>query len=82
VARVIEVPLARLRSPDMLHEEEWLVRGELRRVQIYQHGSHAIWGATARVIQQFLTSRYPILLAQRFAAQGPRARVGAIVPDP
>jgi len=66
VARIIEVPLARLREPDMLHEEDWLVRGELRRVQIYQHGPHQIWGATARVIQEFLSSHYPALLAQRF----------------
>jgi 8-oxo-dGTP pyrophosphatase MutT (NUDIX family) len=67
VARTIEVPLARLRSPDMLREEEWNVRGELRRVQIYQHGAHQIWGATARVIQEFLTSPYPSVLARRFA---------------
>jgi 8-oxo-dGTP pyrophosphatase MutT (NUDIX family) len=67
VARTIEVPLARLRSPEMLREEEWNVRGELRRVQIYQHGVHQIWGATARVIQEFLTSPYPALLTRRFA---------------
>lgn len=68
VARTIEIPLTRLRSPEMLHEEDWLMRDSLRRVQIYQHGPHRIWGATARVIQEFLNSPYPSLLAQRVAA--------------
>lgn len=64
VARTIEVPLDHLRHPDTLCEEDWLVRGELRRVQIYQHGPHRIWGATARVIQEFLASEFPQKLAR------------------
>jgi len=58
VAEIIEVPLTCLRDPETLREEEWERSGVLRRVQVYQCGPHAIWGATARVLQLFLDSPY------------------------
>ena len=68
VGRIIEVPLSRLCDPATCVEEDWVVRDRVRRVQIYQHGPHQIWGATARVIQEFLSSHYPVTLMQRLAA--------------
>ncbi|MBM2811991.1 MAG: CoA pyrophosphatase [Chloroflexi bacterium] len=67
VAQVIDVPLDRLRDPSILLEDDWLLRGQSRRVQFYQHGPHQIWGATQRVIAEFLDSPYPEILASRFA---------------
>lgn len=67
VAQVIDVPLDRLRDPSILIEDDWFLRGQMRRVQFYQHGPHQIWGATQRVIAEFLESPYPDLLASRFA---------------
>jgi 8-oxo-dGTP pyrophosphatase MutT (NUDIX family) len=68
VGRTIEVPLSHLCDPATCVEESWMVRDQLRRVQIYQHGPHQIWGATARVIQEFLSSHYPLTLMRRLAA--------------
>src|SRR5207249_2239794 len=53
VAEIIEVPLRVLRSPDSLHEEVWALLGQSRRVQFYAHLHHQIWGATARIVQEF-----------------------------
>lgn len=72
VACIIEVPLDQLRDPGIFHEEEWLLRDQPRLVQFYQHGQHQIWGATGRVIQQFLASAYPDLLATRFRSTSSR----------
>ncbi len=54
VAEAIEVPLATLLDPATYHEEEWLLRGARRRVFVYRCGPHDIWGATGRIVQQFL----------------------------
>jgi 8-oxo-dGTP pyrophosphatase MutT (NUDIX family) len=82
VAQIIEVPLARLRDPAILLEDEWEVRGGLERVQYYAHGPHRIWGATARVIAQFLTSEYPEMLAAylRLALDPEHSRQTALSP--
>ena len=58
VAELIEVPLHVLQSPESFHEETWTLRGAPRLVQFYAHGPHQIWGATGRIIQEFLASDY------------------------
>ena len=58
VATVIEVPLTRLRDPEIFREEDWSHRGMPRLVQFYRHEEHEIWGATGRVIQLFLASPF------------------------
>jgi 8-oxo-dGTP pyrophosphatase MutT (NUDIX family) len=58
VAVVIEVPLERLRDPEVFREEDWSHRGIPRFVQFYRHEDHEIWGATGRVIQLFLASPF------------------------
>lgn len=50
VAEVIEVPLATLLDPAVRREEDWVVRGELRRVPFYRIGNHNVWGATAMIL--------------------------------
>ncbi|MSQ23507.1 MAG: CoA pyrophosphatase [Chloroflexi bacterium] len=63
VAEIVEIPLRALQDPAAFHEEIWELRGQARPVQFYEHGRHQIWGATARVVQEFLSSVYVDLAA-------------------
>ncbi len=54
VAATIEVPLPVLLDPATYHEEDWLIRDVPRRIFVYRHGPHDIWGATGRIVQHFL----------------------------
>ncbi len=54
VSQLLEVPLAHLRSDDAA---EWSVRedgGEALAARSFRWGEHLIWGATARVIEQYV----------------------------
>lgn len=55
VAEVLSVPLARLHDPVIGGVELGEVEGRRRDVPIYHYGEHIIWGATARILHQFLT---------------------------
>jgi 8-oxo-dGTP pyrophosphatase MutT (NUDIX family) len=66
VSQLLEVPLAHLRSDDAI---EWEVRedeGEALAERSFRFGEHLIWGATARVVGQYVD-----LLAQ---TEAPLAR--------
>jgi len=54
VAEVLEVPLEALRDPAALQEEDWDFDGMARRIWFYAHGEYKIWGATARILSEFL----------------------------
>jgi 8-oxo-dGTP pyrophosphatase MutT (NUDIX family) len=47
---VFEVPLAFLLDPASLEEERLEINGQARRVYVFHHGEHRIWGATAAMI--------------------------------
>ena len=54
IAELIEVPLPSLLDKKCFGERE-ILQGEKRRiVYTYQYGNHAIWGATALILKQFL----------------------------
>jgi 8-oxo-dGTP pyrophosphatase MutT (NUDIX family) len=54
IAELIEVPLASLLEEDCFSERE-IFRGDQREIVFaYQYGKHIIWGATARILKQFL----------------------------
>ena len=54
IAELIEVPLASLLDEDCFSERE-ILRGDRKEiVYAYQYGDHVIWGATARILKQFL----------------------------
>ena len=54
IAELIEVPLASLLDEDCFSERE-IFRGDRKEVvYAYQYGNHIIWGATARILKQFL----------------------------
>ena len=54
VRRVIEVPLRALLDPHNVRTERWERGGTSRIMYFYTVGTDVVWGATARVITQFL----------------------------
>jgi 8-oxo-dGTP pyrophosphatase MutT (NUDIX family) len=54
IAELIEVPLASLFEKDCFSEREIFRGGQREMVFAYQYGRHVIWGATARILKQFL----------------------------
>jgi 8-oxo-dGTP pyrophosphatase MutT (NUDIX family) len=55
IERVIEVPLATLSDPAIFHAEVWTRDGTPHDVYFYQVSAEdVVWGATARIVKQFL----------------------------
>jgi 8-oxo-dGTP pyrophosphatase MutT (NUDIX family) len=54
VEELIEVPLTALLKRDNFREEPVAGEGQLLPFYIYQYEDHSIWGATARMLKQFL----------------------------
>lgn len=54
IAAIIEVPLSSLLDPECFSEREIVEEDRRRMVYNYQYGQHAIWGATALILKQFL----------------------------
>ncbi len=55
VEKIITVPLAHLLEAGAGGEEEVIREGNVYRGHVYRYGSHVIWGATARILNDFLT---------------------------
>ncbi len=58
VAEIIEVPLVALRNPDIYWSEERQGPDGPREVHFFKYGEHVIWGATARILREFLDSGF------------------------
>jgi 8-oxo-dGTP pyrophosphatase MutT (NUDIX family) len=54
IAELIEVPLSFLLTEENFNEQEITRVGRREIVYAYQYGEHTIWGATARILKQFL----------------------------
>lgn len=54
IAELIEVPLSFLLTKENFNEQEITRMGRKDIVYAYQYGEHTIWGATARILKQFL----------------------------
>ncbi len=54
MAALIEAPLPELADPAIAHTEVWQRFGQAHTVYFYQLGEHRIWGATARMLSEFL----------------------------
>src|SRR5512136_1735627 len=54
IAELIEVPLSFLLNKECLSERTILRGSQNEVVYAYQYGEHIIWGATARILNQFL----------------------------
>ncbi len=56
VAELIETPLRLLQNPTTRHEEMWtFADGSLRCVPFFNIFGHRVWGATAMMLNEFLT---------------------------
>jgi 8-oxo-dGTP pyrophosphatase MutT (NUDIX family) len=54
IEKVIEVPVAALLDPAALRVEHWERDGVRRPVLFYDYRGETIWGATARILKQYL----------------------------
>ncbi len=54
VAEVIDAPVSALLDPTTRRVEVWDSHGVPREVYFYDYGQHVIWGATARILKEFL----------------------------
>jgi 8-oxo-dGTP pyrophosphatase MutT (NUDIX family) len=54
VDRVIEVPVGALLARGCFRVEQWGRAGIVRDVYFYDYGDTTIWGATARILKQYL----------------------------
>ncbi len=54
IERVLEVRLDRLRDPASFREEWWEREGRVHPVAFFTVGEDVIWGATARILKDFL----------------------------
>ncbi|MDP2968392.1 MAG: CoA pyrophosphatase [Deltaproteobacteria bacterium] len=54
IAELIEVPLSFLLTEENFNEREITRMGRKEIIYAYQYGEHTIWGATARILKQFL----------------------------
>ncbi len=52
IAELVEAPIAALLDPKAL--ETRMLPGREEPVLFYHHGDHVIWGATARILKEFL----------------------------
>jgi 8-oxo-dGTP pyrophosphatase MutT (NUDIX family) len=59
VAEIIEVPLRVLRDPSIHHTEQRTHNDITYNIHFYDYGQYEIWGATGRIIQEFLRSMAP-----------------------
>jgi hypothetical protein len=51
---VIEVPLSALLADGSFRREEWERNGMRRPVYFFDYHGETIWGATARILKQYL----------------------------
>lgn len=54
IAEVLEVPLLHLANPENAREEVRVVSGELEKTYTYAFQRHLIFGATAKILNQFI----------------------------
>lgn len=54
IEELIEVPLSALLDKKSLHEETHIINGTQYKETVFDYRGHVIWGATARILDQFL----------------------------
>jgi 8-oxo-dGTP pyrophosphatase MutT (NUDIX family) len=60
IERILEIPLRRLLDPAAYRVEEWERDGRRRPVVFVRHGDDVIWGATARILKEFLSVAFGV----------------------
>jgi 8-oxo-dGTP pyrophosphatase MutT (NUDIX family) len=59
IERVVEIPLARLLDPGAYREEWWERDGRRQPVVFFTVGADVVWGATGRILRDFLRTVFP-----------------------
>jgi 8-oxo-dGTP pyrophosphatase MutT (NUDIX family) len=59
IERVVELPLGGLLDPAVFREELWEREGRQHRVVFFSHGPDVVWGATGRIVRDFLAAVFP-----------------------
>jgi len=54
IEEIIILPLAGFLKEGVLNEEDWTYQEKTAKVYTYHCGKHVIWGATAKILRQFL----------------------------
>ena len=54
IAELIEIPLAALNAPGVPRVESWEWDGRPADMYFYDYGAYTVWGATGRMLKQFL----------------------------
>lgn len=65
IAELIEVPIAALTAPGVPRIEQWDMDEQPVEMYFYDYGAYTIWGATGRILRQFLG------IARECTAPGP-----------
>lgn len=55
IEKIIEVPISSLLNKEIFRKEYWYRQEELVPMYFYKYGRETIWGATAKILTQFLT---------------------------
>jgi 8-oxo-dGTP pyrophosphatase MutT (NUDIX family) len=55
IAEIIILPLSGFLKRGVLTEEDWTYQDRTAKVYTYHCGRHVIWGATAKILRQFLS---------------------------
>jgi 8-oxo-dGTP pyrophosphatase MutT (NUDIX family) len=53
VDAIIEIPLPHIVDPNSKRIEQWIMRGTTFPASFYAYKNHVIWGATARILDDF-----------------------------
>ncbi len=61
VEEIFEVPISALLDKDYLHEETSILDGQVTTTYFYHYQEKVIWGATARILNQFLDIFAPVM---------------------
>lgn len=54
IEELIEIPFSFFLKKENFKKEEWIHEGKRRKVYVYQYNYYRIWGATARILKNFL----------------------------
>ncbi len=60
IEKLIEVPLSALADEKNHREEVYVIEGIKFKAIMFDYRGHVIWGATARILEQFLDLLFPI----------------------
>ncbi len=60
IEKLIEVPLSALADEKNHREEVYVIEGIKFKAIMFDYRDHVIWGATARILEQFLDLLFPI----------------------